>query len=73
MFQLTMNYRSHAGIINCAHSVIELITTLWPDAIDKLEPEKGTIHGSRPVFFTNWDLDDIHSKQFLFGVGDQPS
>ncbi|KAJ7222598.1 hypothetical protein GGX14DRAFT_664393, partial [Mycena pura] len=71
MFQLTMNYRSHAGIINCAHSVIELITTLWPDAIDKLEPEKGTVHGSRPVFFTNWDLDDIHSKQFLFG--DQPS
>ncbi|KAG1718094.1 uncharacterized protein EDB91DRAFT_1231737 [Suillus paluster] len=26
MFQLAINYRSHGGIVNCAHSVIEIIT-----------------------------------------------
>ncbi|KAJ7139395.1 hypothetical protein C8R44DRAFT_867547 [Mycena epipterygia] len=70
-FQLTVNYRSHTGIVNCAHSVIEVITKLWPDAIDVLDPERGTVDGLRPIFFTNWDAENVQSKQFLFG--DQPS
>ncbi|KAJ7171695.1 hypothetical protein C8R43DRAFT_874648, partial [Mycena crocata] len=70
-FQLTVNYRSHTGIVNCAHSVIEVITQLWPDAIDLLERERGTVDGLRPIFFTNWNSEDFQAKQFLFG--DQPS
>ncbi|KAJ7434686.1 P-loop containing nucleoside triphosphate hydrolase protein [Mycena galericulata] len=66
-FQLTVNYRSHSGIVNCAHSVIEVITKLWPDAIDLLERERGTVDGLRPIFFTSWDSENIDSKQFLFG------
>ncbi|KAJ7222531.1 hypothetical protein GGX14DRAFT_429000 [Mycena pura] len=66
-FQLTVNYRSHAGIVNCAHSVIEVITKLWPDAIDTLDRERGTIDGLQPIFFTNWDSENVQSKQFLFG------
>ncbi|KAJ7843035.1 hypothetical protein B0H13DRAFT_2364932 [Mycena leptocephala] len=66
-FQLTVNYRSHTGIINCAHSVIEVITKLWPDAIDSLDRERGTVDGLRPIFFINWNSENVQSKQFLFG------
>ncbi|KAJ7652111.1 hypothetical protein DFH06DRAFT_1094341 [Mycena polygramma] len=71
VFQLTVNYRSHTGIVNCAHSIIEIITKLWPNAIDVLDPERGIVDGLRPIFFTNWDSENVQSKQFLFG--DQPS
>lgn len=66
-FQLTVNYRSHSGIVNCAHSIIEVITKLWPNAIDVLDRERGTVDGLRPIFFTNWDAENVQSKQFLFG------
>ncbi|KAF8151966.1 hypothetical protein K438DRAFT_1778624 [Mycena galopus ATCC 62051] len=67
VFELTVNYRSHTGIVNCARSVIEVITKLWPDAIDVLAPERGTVDGLRPIFFTNWESENMQSKQFLFG------
>ncbi|KAJ7451061.1 hypothetical protein FB451DRAFT_1284562 [Mycena latifolia] len=70
-FQLTVNYRSHAGIVNCARTVIEIITKLWPNAIDVLDPERGMVDGLRPIFFTNWDAQNVQSKQLLFG--NQPS
>ncbi|GBE78672.1 predicted protein [Sparassis crispa] len=66
-FQLAVNYRSHAGIVNCAHSVIELITRFWPHAIDTLADEKGIIDGLKPVFFSGWDEDSVRYEQFLFG------
>ncbi|KAI0735956.1 P-loop containing nucleoside triphosphate hydrolase protein [Earliella scabrosa] len=66
-FQLAVNYRSHAGIVNCAHSVIKLITEFWPNAIDTLAEEKGLIDGLKPVFFTGWDQDSARYEQFLFG------
>ncbi|KAG2048320.1 hypothetical protein BDR06DRAFT_920603 [Suillus hirtellus] len=67
MFQLAINYRSHGGIVNCASSVIELITKFWPNTIDHLQPEKGVVDGLKPVFFTGWDKDAVDYKQFLFG------
>ncbi|KAG1851820.1 hypothetical protein C8R48DRAFT_361252 [Suillus tomentosus] len=67
MFQLAINYRSHGGIVNCASSVIELITKFWPNTIDNLQPEKGVVDGLKPVFFTGWDKDTVRYEQFLFG------
>ena len=58
-FQLAMNYRSHGGIVQCAHSVIELITEFWPYAIDVLSREKGVVDGSKPVFFSGWDSETV--------------
>jgi len=52
-FQLTINYRSHAGILDCAQSVIELIEKFWPYSIDIISPEEGVIDGKKPIFFTN--------------------
>ncbi|KAJ6498051.1 P-loop containing nucleoside triphosphate hydrolase protein [Mycena vitilis] len=66
-FQLTVNYRSHAGIVNCAHTVIDVITRFWPYAIDVLDPERGTVDGLRPVFFTGFDSGNVQYEQFLFG------
>lgn len=67
-FQLAVNYRSHGGIVNCAHSVVQLIMRFWPDAIDILQPEHGVIDGPKPVFFNGWDKDTMHYEQFLFGT-----
>ncbi|KIJ60080.1 hypothetical protein HYDPIDRAFT_117540 [Hydnomerulius pinastri MD-312] len=67
-FQLAINYRSHGGIVNCAHSVIERITRFWPDAIDGLQPEHGIVDGLKPVFFHGWDRDTVRYEQFLFGA-----
>ncbi|OSX68102.1 hypothetical protein POSPLADRAFT_1165650 [Postia placenta MAD-698-R-SB12] len=72
LFQLAVNYRSHAGIVNCAHSIIELVTQFWPHAIDKLAPERGIIEGLKPVFFTGWDDDTVRYEQFLFGGSGSP-
>ena len=67
VFQLAINYRSHGGIVNCAHSVIERIMHFWPDAIDSLQPERGVVDGLKPVFFSGWDQDTVRYEQFLFG------
>ena len=68
-FQLAINYRSHGGIVNCAHSVIELITDFWPYAIDGLAREQGVVDGSKPVFFSGWDRETVryvgHSSLLL--------
>ncbi|KAF7367508.1 UvrD-like helicase ATP-binding domain-containing protein [Mycena sanguinolenta] len=66
-FQLTVNYRSHAGIVNCAHTVIEVIQLFWPYSIDILGRERGTVDGLRPVFFTGFDSGNVQYEQFLFG------
>ena len=66
-FQLAYNYRSHAGIVNCARSVVELITMFWPHAIDNLGKEQGVIDGLKPVFFSGWDDNTVRYEQFLFG------
>ncbi|TFK22063.1 hypothetical protein FA15DRAFT_623047 [Coprinopsis marcescibilis] len=66
-FQLAINYRSHGGIVRCAHSVIELITTFWPYAIDSMTPEEGIVDGTKPVLFSGWDTNTVRYEQFLFG------
>lgn len=70
LYQLAVNYRSHSGIVNCAHSVIELITKFWPNSIDRLAPEVGIVHGFKPVFFSKEDPDQL--ERFLFGDVESP-
>ncbi|KAF8261742.1 hypothetical protein EI94DRAFT_1745299 [Lactarius quietus] len=67
-FQLVTNFRSHGGIVRCAHSVILLITKFWPYAIDILPEEKGIVNGIKPVFFSGWDQDNVRYESFLFGT-----
>ncbi|KAI0292973.1 P-loop containing nucleoside triphosphate hydrolase protein [Multifurca ochricompacta] len=67
-FQLVTNFRSHGGIVRCAHSIIVLITKFWPYAIDILPEEKGIVDGIKPVFFSGWDQDNVRYESFLFGT-----
>lgn len=53
MFYLSTNYRSHAGIVNCAYTVIEMIKKYWENSIDSLPREKGNAHGAKPIFYTD--------------------
>ena len=56
----TGNYRS-CGIVQCAHSVIELIadSESLPHAIDVSTREKGVVDGSKPVFLSGWDSETV--------------
>ncbi|KAG8880114.1 hypothetical protein FRB98_005338, partial [Tulasnella sp. 332] len=50
-FELSVNYRSHAGIINLAAFIVSLISHAFPNAIDMLRREKALAPGPKPVFF----------------------
>ncbi|KAI0668726.1 hypothetical protein C8Q78DRAFT_979481 [Trametes maxima] len=63
MFHLTANYRSHAGIVDCAASIVELITRFWPDSVDALPQEKGMAAGPKPTFF--WNYTDPGNTHFF--------
>ncbi|KAK0440837.1 hypothetical protein EV421DRAFT_1905200 [Armillaria borealis] len=69
-FQLTVNYRSHTGVVDCANSIIDLITMFWEDSIDRLSPEMGIVDGVKPVFFNNEDRAQL--KRFIFGGHGKP-
>lgn len=45
MFQLVQNLRTHSGIVKLAHSVVEALTRLFPDSVDKLQPETSELSG----------------------------
>jgi hypothetical protein len=65
MFQLAINYRSHGGIVNCAHSIIQLIIQFWPYTIDNLAPEQGMVDGLKPIFLSAHQ-DTAAYKRFLY-------
>jgi len=66
LFELVVNYRSHGGIVSCAHSIIGLIKNFWPNSIDNLAEERGVVEGGKPVFFYG----NARYDQFLFGSND---
>ena len=39
--------------MNCARSVIELMIHYWPHSIDKLQPERASVDGPKPIFFSD--------------------
>ncbi|KAL4064739.1 hypothetical protein V8B97DRAFT_2075905 [Scleroderma yunnanense] len=68
-FQLTTNYRSHSGIVNCAQAVIDLIVRFWPHTIDILQRERSVIIGLEPICFLGEDA-SFSSEQFFAGLGE---
>ncbi|KAJ3410070.1 hypothetical protein HDV05_004115 [Chytridiales sp. JEL 0842] len=63
IFNLTRNYRSHDGILRVAASMLDLLHSHFPYALDNLEREVGTIVGPKPVIVT----DTLDVKSFLSG------
>ncbi|KAG8760240.1 hypothetical protein FRC11_000711 [Ceratobasidium sp. 423] len=65
LFHLSVNYRSHSGIVDCAGAIVELVSELFPNSIDKLKRETGLIGGPRPIFFSGWEPGSIQIDRFL--------
>ncbi|KAI5850467.1 P-loop containing nucleoside triphosphate hydrolase protein [Morchella snyderi] len=68
LFLLAKNYRSHQGILALASSVVDLLWKVFPDVIDKLQPEVGTYLGPKPKLFIGFSSDMFSKK--LFGAVD---
>ncbi|PWA66761.1 DNA helicase, UvrD/REP type, P-loop containing nucleoside triphosphate hydrolase [Artemisia annua] len=51
MFQLSENFRTHAGVLNLAQSVINVLFHFFPLFVDALSPETSRISGELPVLF----------------------
>ncbi|CAM8959009.1 unnamed protein product [Rhodiola kirilowii] len=49
IFNLSQNFRTHAGVLKLAHSVIDLIVRFFPKSIDVLPPETSLIYGKAPI------------------------
>ena len=47
MFQLHVNFRTHAGITALADSVVAILECYFPLSIDKLRPESSHIQGGQ--------------------------
>ena len=50
--KLTINFRSHSGILDVAALVLERLSTVYPLAIDSLPRDHGLCKGPRPMLLT---------------------
>ena len=62
MFTLSKNYRSHQGILALASLVMGMIWKGFPETVDKLGPEVGTLSGPKPVLFLGCDVDILRTR-----------
>ncbi|XP_042503955.1 uncharacterized protein LOC122081053 isoform X2 [Macadamia integrifolia] len=65
IFHLNQNFRTHAGVLNLAHSVIDLLYRFFPHSIDVLSPETSLISGEAPVLLESGN--DENSIITIFG------
>lgn len=49
MFQLHQNFRTHAGVLRLAQSVVDLLYHFFRQSIDFLQPETSLIYGEAPI------------------------
>ena len=77
LYQLTHNYRSHAGILRLASSIVDLLVRFFPESFDKLEKDQGLFEGPKPVLLESCSLTDLamilrgnrrHSSRIEFGA-----
>jgi hypothetical protein len=56
VLQLSVNFRSHNGILRPANAVIETIIRLFPGWIDELGEERGAFDGSKPLLLPDKEV-----------------
>ncbi|KAJ7371741.1 TPR and ankyrin repeat-containing protein 1 [Desmophyllum pertusum] len=59
LYQLTHNYRSHAGILRLASSVVDLLLHYFSDSFDKLQKDEGLFDGPKPVLLESCSPTDL--------------
>ncbi|KAI3734275.1 hypothetical protein L6452_13740 [Arctium lappa] len=65
IFQLKQNFRTHAGVLKLAQSVIEILYCYFAHSIDVLEPETSLISGEAPVLLESGN--DENAIVTIFG------
>ena len=53
LWYLLQNFRTHAGIINLANSVVDLIMRFFPLSIDRMQPEASRVYGPLPIVLSD--------------------
>ncbi|XP_038701351.1 uncharacterized protein LOC119998175 isoform X2 [Tripterygium wilfordii] len=49
IFNLSHNFRTHAGVLKLSQSIMELLYHFFPNSVDVLNPETSLIYGEPPV------------------------
>ncbi|KAJ0719210.1 putative TPR and ankyrin repeat-containing protein [Helianthus annuus] len=65
IFQLKQNFRTHAGVLDLAQSVIDILYCYFSHSIDILEPETSLISGEAPVLLESGN--DENAIVTIFG------
>ncbi|XP_065937835.1 uncharacterized protein [Magallana gigas] len=60
LYHLPHNYRSHAGILNLATSVLDILKYFFPDSFDDLGDDKGMMIGPKPVILRTSRKENLH-------------
>ena len=57
--KLSVNYRTHNGILGAASEVVSLLLQLFPQSVDALEKDRGHFDGPKPVLLKDTTTDDL--------------
>ncbi len=55
---LSINYRTHNGILSAAAGVVDLLECFFPGSIDILPRERGFFDGPKPLLLTHTNVED---------------
>ena len=59
LHSLAINFRSHAGVLQLAASVIDLMKSFFPNSFDTLPNDRGMFPGPQPVFLQSCQESDL--------------
>lgn len=71
IMQLTVNFRSHARILDLANSVIRILELYFPNSIDKLRKERSDIDGLMPIILDSEMQNSLFN--LLLGTQQKPA
>ena len=57
--KLTVNYRTHNGILGCAANIVDVLLSIFPNSVDRLARDRGHFNGPKPQLLTETATDDL--------------
>lgn len=57
--ELTVNFRSHTGVLKLASSVIDLMKAFFPNSFDRLPGDEGMFPGPKPIVLDSCNVTDL--------------
>ncbi|KAF5747513.1 hypothetical protein HS088_TW05G00235 [Tripterygium wilfordii] len=63
IFNLSHNFRTHAGVLKLSQSIMELLYHFFPNSVDVLNPETSLIYGELPVL-----LESENNKNAIISI-----